>query len=336
MFRFIQMYDYQRNILWGCYLLFIAIFPSTGNSKSLVIESRVNQQPWRRTKAIYPIKNQQITLRVRKISGGIIRWYQIRPYLNKMYKNANHPWEKNPYKWIGLGKISYQRYLLPKFNGKWQIRPFTSPIVQAPSEYYRSDLGSFWFQAEVNKNGKVLSSPGLAATTREGISPKVLRISIRERDDLVGWVTSFFNVPSIFGSITRQSNNYQGVDCADMLVAAHSRWLGGRMRRNYNVAMLVNKFPKVARSTNQGGNLTPTLVWNKDVRRGDFIAVRYLGARQFQHIGVLTSDTNANGILDGADQVLHTGPWPLQYSPLSDGGFDGTVVILRPTRRLTR
>lgn len=42
MFRFIQMYDYQRNILWGCYLLFIAIFPSTGNSKSLVIESQIN------------------------------------------------------------------------------------------------------------------------------------------------------------------------------------------------------------------------------------------------------------------------------------------------------
>jgi len=41
------------------------------------------------------------------------------------------------------------------------------------------------------------------------------------------------------------------------------------------------------------------LTWNKHVYRGDFIAVKYAGARSYQHIGVLAGDSN--DVLDGED-----------------------------------
>ncbi len=66
----------------------------------------------------------------------------------------------------------------------------------------------------------------------------------------------------------------------------------------------------------------------EDVRRGDVIAVRYRSGQQFRHVGVLAGD--GNGILDGRDVVIHARPRPLRYSYLSEGNFNGEVVILRP------
>jgi hypothetical protein len=60
------------------------------------------------------------------------------------------------------------------------------------------------------------------------------------------------------------------------------------------------------------------------------LAVKYPGGTQYQHIGALYKDANGNGRLDAADWVLHAGPDPLQISALAAGGFDGTVLVLRP------
>jgi hypothetical protein len=57
--------------------------------------------------------------------------------------------------------------------------------------------------------------------------------------------------------------------------------------------------------------------------------VRYVGARQFQHVGVLFQDANKNGVLDSQDLLLHAGPRPLAPSLFSDGYFDGEAVIMR-------
>jgi hypothetical protein len=51
---------------------------------------------------------------------------------------------------------------------------------------------------------------------------------------------------------------------------------------------------------------------------------------QYQHIGVLYSDKNNNGLLDADDLVIHAGPDPLHFSNLGSGEFNGTIVILRP------
>ncbi len=330
---------------------FLLLFMANSSIAAVVIQSRVDDGAWKKATAIYPLKGQKITLKVAKVSSATIRWYQIFPDISKMYKNANHPWEKNPYQWVGFGKIDYERKELIPFRNQWKIQPFEkqsdSGVVDnhlfwfsyprntaISSRFYQEDVGSFWFQAEIEKRGKIQKSPGIGNSNKKGLSPKVFRVSIRDGKGYLGYLTSFFNVPGLFGSVTYQSNHYIGVDCADVLVAAYGKWKGKPMKKNYNVAMLVNKFPKKGKFDLVNGMPSKELAWGKDIRPGDLIAVKYPGARQYQHIGALSKDTNNNGVLDGADLLIHAGPLPLHYSYLKEGYFDGHVVILRPSDRL--
>jgi hypothetical protein len=306
---------------------------------TLLIQSRINGGPWVKSTAIYPLKGQKVALKVDKISGGTIRWHQIIPDTSKIYKNANLPWEKDAYKWIGLARIDYQRKELTGFQGRWQIEPFDNENntqvrafwdKAANSKFYHEDVGSFWFQAEVNKEGVIYRSAGIEDSDKKGLSPKVFRVSIRDGDGYIGYLTSFFNVPALFGSITYQSNNYIGVDCADVLVAAYGKWKNKPIEKNYNVAMLVSQWAKVQEFDLLEGIADKQLKWGRDVRPGHFIAVRYSGSKQYQHIGALFSDANRNGVLDGGDLVIHAGPVPLHCSYLREGNFDGHIVILQP------
>ena len=86
-------------------------------------------------------------------------------------------------------------------------------------------------------------------------------------------------------------------------------------------------------SRNQCGVPAGTIRWGSDVKPGDFIAVRYANARQYQHIGALGADLNKDGALDAGDLVIHAGPAALQVSPLNGGNFDGHVTIIRPAGR---
>ncbi len=190
--------------------------------------------------------------------------------------------------------------------------------------------GSFWFHAEVASDGIIYRSPGIEDSYYRGISPKVFRMSVRSGQGYIGYLTSFFNVPGLFGSINYQSSNYIGVDCADVLMAALAAWKKKPLKKNYNVAMLVTGLTKVAEFDLSDGKTAKKLRWGTDVRPGDFIAVRYPSHRQYAHIGALYSDANKNGLLDAADIIIHAGPAPLHLSRLKDGNFDGHVVILRP------
>jgi len=314
---------------------------------TLLIQSSINGGPWLKSTAIYPLKGQKVALRVDKISGGKIRWHQIIPDTSKIYKNANFPWDKDPYKWIGFAKIDYHSKELTGFRDRWQIQPFDmendtglrdrkSSSVRSlwdkatNSKFYHEDVGSFWFQAEVKKEGVIYRSPGIEDSDTKGLSPKVFRVSIRDGEGYIGYLTSFFNVPALFGSVTYQSNNYIGVDCADVLVAAYGKWKNKPIEKNYNVAMLVSQWAKVQEFDLLEGTADKQLKWGRDVRPGYFIAVRYSGSKQYQHIGALFSDANQNGVLDGGDLIIHAGPVPLHCSYLREGNFDGHIVILQP------
>ncbi|MDM8561170.1 hypothetical protein [Candidatus Parabeggiatoa sp. HSG14] len=338
---------YFRHFL-SIYLLFFIIHNSC--LAAPLIQSRIDEGAWKKQSAIYPIKGQTVTLRVTKVVGATVRWYQIVPDISKIYKNANHPWEKNAYQWVGLGKIDYERKALTHFHNQWEIQPFkeqSSNIINNSltwlndfmkdtenPRFYQEKMGSFWFQVEIEKRGKIKKSSGINDLDERGLSPKVFRVSIRGEEGYLGYLTSFFNVPAIFGSTTYQSNHYIGVDCADVLVAAYGQWKGKHVKKNYNVAMLVNKLSKKHEFDLNNGMPDKKINWGKAFHSGDFIAVRYPGARQYQHIGALFQDTNNNGQLDGDDLVIHAGPLPLHYSYLKEGYFDGHVVILRPSNRL--
>jgi hypothetical protein len=179
-------------------------------------------------------------------------------------------------------------------------------------------------------HGVKYSSYGIEDNDFRGISPKVFRVSIRESDDYIGYITSFYNVPGLFGSTPYQANNFIGIDCAEVLMSAFSLWKGMTSNKDHNVAMIVKIMKKRAVSTLTGGTPETTIRWNSQIRPGDFIAVRYEGTKHYQHIGALYQDANGNGILDGDDMVLHAGPFPLRTAQLSEGSFDGNVIIVRP------
>lgn len=320
----------KQGLLRLCLLGVLLTLP--GSLTGLTIEARIEQGAWRTTHAIYPLKGQAFELRVTKHENSRIRWFQILPDLSKMYKNANHPWEKDPYKWVGFGKIDYKRIELEDYRDKWRVSPeFYKSFFFSPP-YYRSDIGSFWLQAVVyDPEGDVVaSSPGLKSNDYRGLSPKVFRVSIREGKGYIGYLTSFFNVPALFGSIPYQSYHYIGTDCADVLIAAYARWKRKPVPKDYNVAMLVERFGRKAEFKLREGQPDRPVYWNKTIRPGDFIAVRFRGRRQFQHVGALYKDANQNGKLDAEDEVIHAGPRPLQIHELGYGAFDGFVVVLRP------
>jgi hypothetical protein len=315
-----------RLLLWT----FLVLFSAGDASARMVILSSVDGGPWLSDTAIYPLKGQRVMLKATDMPDGNVRWYRIFPDISKFYKNAAYPWEENAYQWTGFDKIDYHREELSSFQGQREICPFenqTSGTDRSP--YYHNDVGSFWFQAEVENKSRSESSPGIGQSDERGLSPKVFRISIRDGQGYLGYLTSFFNIPGLFGSLPYQSGNYIGADCADVLMAAYNRYKGQITAKDYNVAMLVGKFPKIEEFEIIEGIPDKSVRWG-NIRPGDFIAVRYQSGRQYQHIGALVADSDSDGILGPGDLILHAGPFPLCYSYLKEGSFDGHVRILRP------
>jgi hypothetical protein len=191
-------------------------------------------------------------------------------------------------------------------------------------------VGSFWYQVEVRTEGGVGRSPGIEDGDGRGLSPEVFRVSVRAGAGYLGWLASFYNVPAVFGSTPYQSRNYIGVDCADVIMVALSRWRDEALTRDWNVQMLTRALPQVLDFGLTRGVPSRPVAWGGDVRPGDLIAVKYPGARMFQHVGALWKDANGDGKLDRDDLVIHAGPQPLHISQLGAGPFDGKVVVLRP------
>lgn len=334
-------------------LLFIGVQDSF--AAKISIESQVADGSWRSISAIEPLIDQAVSLRVKKIDGASIRWFQIIPNINIRYNNAVWPWLPNAYKWKGFDEIEYSRIPLRQFDEKWVVNLlpekgssayFIEPFSKHDSllSYFKrrllgaktdaslfnhTNIGSFWYQAEVTKDNQIFKTPGIESKDNRGISPDVFRISIKQGNDFLGNLTSYFNVPAVFGSTPYQVRNHIGIDCADVLMAAYCKSNNLPISKDYNVAMLTSKFKTIVKSRIIDGEPDSDIRWHRDVRAGDFIAVRYYEGGQYQHVGALYTDHNGNDILDWEDLILHAGPDPLHFSNLKSGVFDGTVVILR-------
>lgn len=302
------------------------------------LEWKVDRGHWVRPagdEAAVTVKpGERVFLRVPPQWKGSIRWYRVIPDIGRMYGNAVFPWEPGAYKWKGIEKIRYYRKEMTGCRNMREIEPLaeTSARGSLPDEgldYWRSDMGSFWFQAEsIDESGAAVSTPGPDSLEKYGLSGKVTRVSVMGADGYLGYLTTFFNVPGVFGSVTFQSENYIGVDCADVLVAAMTKLRGKPGKRNHNVAGLVGMLPVKAKSRIRQGVPDSRLRWGRELKPGMFLAVRFEGARQFQHIGALWRDSDSDGLLGPADTVIHAGPMPLQISTLEEGFFDGEVVFL--------
>lgn len=316
----------------------------TGFRPTLVIESKVGDNRWTRRQADFAVKGESVKLRVSGHGYDAVRWYLIFPDLTEFYKNATPPFEPGAYQWLGYDRIRYHRIRLERFDNRTEIDPFDIPDLYAPVrawlerqgrppwslDYYHGDVGTFWFQAEATRGERMFRSRGIEDADERGLTPKVMRVSVGEGEGYLRYLTSFYNVPGVFGSVLSQSIGHVGADCADILMSARAEWRRSSLKKNYNVNMLVAKFRALREVEMAGGEPDVNVDWGATIRPGDFIAVRYdPSSRKYHHIGALYSDANRNGVLDGDDLVLHAGPDPLHVSRLADGVFDGHVAILR-------
>ncbi|CAA6817104.1 MAG: Unknown protein [uncultured Sulfurovum sp.] len=312
-------------------LLLLLLLTQTTMAKE--ISHSIDDKAFKTKSSVYLTPTQKLTLKFDVKNAKSIKWYQIIPDTSKFYKNANHPWEKNAYKWSDYGKIDYNRVEIKSFENKAEVE-LTREVLEKnrPNNngYYNSKLGSFWFEAEVIlKNGKVVKTKGIKDIGRKGLSPKVLRVSYMQDESYIGYLTTFFNVPGIFGSMPYQSRNYIGVDCADVLIATSKVMNKAKNEKNYNVVMLVDKFKTKVKTQIINGTPSKKLRWGKEFKQGDFIAVKYRPNGRYAHIGMLYGDENNNGVLDKEDSIINAGPNALHLTPLEKGAFNGTVVILK-------
>lgn len=295
------------------------------------------------------------------LAGLRIRWLQVEPYPHhqkRPYPNPNDPtyanavlYGKRHGRWLGLDRLEYHQTPIPRAHGTWLRVTRAAPSSKKAKGY--GGLGTMRYRVQVTWAGGRASSPGASASGRGGIGRGVLRVSWREGDDLVGWLTSYYNVPYVFGSARvggrHQTEEYQGADCADVIVGA-ARRAGARL--GYTNASGLTRYAR---------KVTPKLLMTKhgfthaegprkgrrarlrfgtDVRRGDMVLIDYSGlgatGRSWDHVGVMSADRGRKGWLDPADRHIHTGNlYGVLIEPLSREG-KAVVQFLRLRTRYRR
>lgn len=247
--------------------------------------------------------------------------------------------------WIGRDRLEYFETPLP-FTDVWTIqardaRPSDPALVGVRLVEYR-DLGTMRLAATITgPDASPRATPDADDAPRGEIDPAVFRYSVRSSDGLFGWLTSYFNVPYVFGSAgvgaRSQAERRLGADCADLIVAALRR--AGRGDLAYSsVGGLVRSLERVVgplEVRRAGAPLDPATYVP---RPGDILALDYIDVaalpRAWDHIVVLAVDRSpgggpGDGRLGPDDLVADIGDAQgLKFAPLGDQG-DVRVVVLR-------
>ena len=271
---------------------------------------------------------------------ALVAWRRVEPHpqhLTTPAPNSSVPVYANAVvlgpdhgKWIGFDRIEYFETPLASDATTTLIVRDAQPTSDArlPSTAPRSEpwagLGVMHLAATLQVGDATLSTPGADDAPDGTLAARVFRYSFRSGDDFLGWLTSYFNVPYLFGSAGKgakaQAARYVGADCADVLVAALRR-LGSRQEYT-SVADLVDALPHVS----------------GPVRPGDLYALDYVGfadlPRSWDHIVALVEDRGPDGKPDGKpgpeDLVIDTGNADgLKVAPLADQG-EVRISVLRP------
>ena len=251
-------------------------------------------------------------------------------------------------KWLGYDEIRYFETVAADWaeGPAARRRPASARPPRAAEDLF-DGLGTMRHRVEVRlsrgrgadgdaprqEGGRVLATPGATAVDQFGILPSVFRVSLRRDDGFVGFLTSYFLVPEVFGSAgpgpNHQTERFTGADCADVLTGALRR-LGHDRVWHTHVAGLT-KYARIVSGPVQlddkGAPATPIV----GVQVGDLIRIRYGTAREWltrrgwDHVAVLyedRSDPNGphkggpDGKLDGFDVVVHMGHPRLEVEPL--------------------
>ncbi len=242
-------------------------------------------------------------------------------------------------KWIGFDRLEYFDTSLADHGTRLLVSSAapTSPTTDREGAW--ATLGTMRLAASVTLDGKTSSTSDLDDAPDGQIADRVFRYTVRQSDDFVGWLTSYFNVPYLFGSAGKgarsQAERYIGADCADVLVAALRR--AGRRDLEYSsVEGLVGSMERIGGTVRLAD--AERLRVGRDVRPGDLLALDYVGVaelpRAYDHLVAFVEDRGPDGTADGVlgpeDLVADSGDaLGLKFAPLSDQG-DVRVTVLRP------
>jgi hypothetical protein len=157
-----------------------------------------------------------------------------------------------------------------------------------------------------------------------------MRVSFRESDDFVGWISTYEHVPDVFGSSggrasSHQADRYVGADCMDLLTGA-VRAMGRLDVTHASVSALAQLAEPVSEVLVIGRDAVVrdlrgtavALVWGRDLARGDLIALDYGDdagnalPRAWDHVGALVGDATDGdrGVFDPHDayrNMTHAG-----------------------------
>jgi len=331
--------------------LFCFAFPAAAAAQNGLAIVRVTDAGGNAQGPVQARVGQAVTLRVVGLDrrgrftpiapGARVRWFRVVPHMQ--HEDTPPPNEStNQYsnsvlfgprhgQWIGYDGIEYEMVDLGHSRDRIVVDRVTALDDRGEGGEARfGGAGSVWYAATMDApNGTTYRTPDADDTDRLGLSSDVMRVSFRADDDYLGWLSTYFHVPNVFGSTGPQADRYVGADCADVLVGAR-RASGTRWMRYTSVGGIAS----VARP------VTPVLIlgddgrvrdedgdevrvrWGDAISPGDLFAIDYTTAgaqlpRPWDHIGALLGDADADGVLDGADGLRHMTPRGLLDLPLS-------------------
>ncbi len=249
-------------------------------------------------------------------------------------------------RWLGYDHIDYFERVIAPWSGDAGARRIAAEVTSGEADAVQVDgLGTVRYKVEIDVAGVRLATPGAESTDAFGLTRAVHRVSVRDGDDFMGWLSAYLLVPEVFGSAggggNHQTERFTGADCADVMVGALRRT--GRKDVTYtNVAGLPRYAAVVAAATvlDEAG-MPPAPITG--IERGDLVRIDYGGTltghtpRGWDHVAAVWEDRSdprgphrgkADGQLDGFDLVIHMGHPRLVIEPLS-GQSPATVDVLR-------
>lgn len=274
--------------------------------------------------------------------GSRVTWLRVLPRLHHAEESVQNPGTRTfsnvvyggprHGRWRGIDPLEYDVAPLQasprvEFSGNAIVLTGVPETRGLPRRSAQANgAGTIFLAADVQlPGGARVATPGFESRDRLGLSESVARVSFRSGDDFLGFMSSYFGVPFLFGSTPHQVDRYVGVDCADVMIAAQrAAGRAGVFRRGRRMPYVsVSGISRHARAvtpplrfTRTGTTTTAagepiTLRFGDDVKPGDMIAIDYARSRDmprsWDHIGALVADTSGDGVLNGGDTMRHMG-----------------------------
>ncbi|MBX7113028.1 MAG: hypothetical protein K1X64_01745 [Myxococcaceae bacterium] len=242
------------------------------------------------------------------------RWFKIEPTVESV---------DNTLPSFHFAPIRYQATELTACRNAAVCMADVTPTV-LPKVALAPGAGTMGFQLTAQRaDGQKLASPGVESVKYGGLTTDVMRVTFRQDDTYLGYLTELINTPYIFGSAgpdgKNQSDLLIGSDCADLAVYGQRR-LGKKATytSSYAIDQQAPLVVTATRLTPEGAvdSKSQPIRWGaskNELRAGDL--VHFPNSR---HVGVLWADRPPLGVLDANDLIIHTCWAAPRIEPLGD------------------